>query len=130
MVDTERNKPITRRFFKEVKQQNCRRKRCFISSEVSGPGVNSSTGVTSMLVTKCVGDNFKMLVTVLAILVTNIHLFCSLTSGTNIQLLSPTTRDQHHDVTNIVATVKSDMPSYAEHFLLVPVKSGASEGKF
>ncbi len=88
MVDTERNKPITRRFFKEVKQQNCRRKRCFISSEVSGPGVNSSTGVTSMLVTKCVGDNFKMLVTVLAFLVTNIYYLFTLASGTNITVTS------------------------------------------
>ena len=28
-----------------------------------------------MMETKCVGDNFKMLVTILAILVTNIYIF-------------------------------------------------------
>ena len=43
-----------------------------------------------MLETKCVGINFKMLVTVLAILVTNIHYLFTLASGTNIQKMSPT----------------------------------------
>ena len=42
--------------------------------------------ITSMLETKCVGDNYKMLVTVLAILVTNIHYLL----GTNIEKMSPT----------------------------------------
>ena len=36
-------------------------------------GSNSGKNCLEKLVTKCVGDNFKMLVTVLAILVTNIH---------------------------------------------------------
>ena len=44
---------------------------------------------TSMLETKCVGDNFKMLVTVLAILVTNILYLLALASGINIQKMSP-----------------------------------------
>ena len=66
-----------------------------------------------VLETKCVGDNFKMLVTVLAILVTNILYLLTLASGTNIQKchqdlisvayklkLSPTVSCQHHNVTN------------------------------
>ena len=39
--------------------------------------------------TKCVGDNFKMLVTLLAILVTNIRYLLTLGSGTNFQKMSP-----------------------------------------
>ena len=38
------------------------------------------------LETKCVGDNYKMLVTVLAILVTSIHYLSTLASGTNLFL--------------------------------------------
>ena len=62
-----------------------------------------------MLETKCVGNNFKMLVTVLAILVTNINYLFTLASGnniqrcrqdpnsvTNIRKLSPTLSHQHH----------------------------------
>ena len=37
-----------------------------------------------MLETKCVGDNFEMLVTVLTVFVTNILYFLTLASGTNI----------------------------------------------
>ena len=48
-----------------------------------------------MMETKFVGNNYKMLVTALAILVTNIHFF-TLASGTNIQKLSPTLIRQHH----------------------------------
>ena len=51
--------------------------------------------VTSMLETKCVGDNYKMLVTVLAILITNIHYPFALASGTNIQKISPTSKFSH-----------------------------------
>ena len=43
---------------------------------------------------KCVGDNFQMLVTVSAILVTNI------------QKLSPTLSHQHYEVTNINDTIQ------------------------
>ena len=73
-----------------------------------------------MLETKCVGDNFKMLVTVLAFLVTNIHYLFTLASGTNIQKMSPTSKfshqhpqivptlsHQHNDVTNITVTPQS-----------------------
>ena len=42
-----------------------------------------------MLEAKCVGDNFKMLVTVLAISVTNILYLLTLAFGTNIQKMSP-----------------------------------------
>ena len=61
--------------------------------------------VTSMLPTdvenQCVrptlGDNDKILVTVLAILITNIHyLFTYLALGTNIQNMSPTPRLRPH----------------------------------
>ena len=44
---------------------------------------------TSMLETKCVGDNFKILVTVLAISVTNILYLLTLALGNNIQRMSP-----------------------------------------
>ena len=37
-----------------------------------------------------VGDNYKMLVTVLTVLVTNIHYFYTLAPGINIQKMSPT----------------------------------------
>ena len=43
-----------------------------------------------MLETKCVGDNYKMLVTVSAILVTKIHYLFTYFSGVNIQKMSPT----------------------------------------
>ena len=42
-----------------------------------------------MLVTKCVGENFKMLVTVLVISVTNILYLLKLALSTNIQKMSP-----------------------------------------
>ena len=53
------------------------------------------TWLTSMLETKCVGDNIKMLVTVLAILVTNIHYLFILASGTDIQKMSPRSKFCH-----------------------------------
>ena len=49
-----------------------------------------------MLETKCVGDTYKMLVTVLAILVTKIHYVLPLVPGTNISILSPTSRCHQH----------------------------------
>ena len=62
-----------------------------------------------MLETKCVGENFEMLVTVLAIFVTNILYLLTLESGaniekivTNIEILSITSKNCHQDkVTNI-----------------------------
>ena len=48
---------------------------------------------TSMLETKCVGDNNKLLVTVLIILITNIHCLFKLASGSNIQKTSPTSNE-------------------------------------
>ena len=84
--------------------------------------------VTSMLVTdvlkKCVGDNIKVLVTRLAILVINIHYLFTLASGTNIQKISsrskfcyqhprivinfksPTSVMLHQNVINITVTGK------------------------
>ena len=59
----------------------------------------------SMFETKCVGDNNKILVTILAILVTNIHYLFTLASGTNFQKISPTSKfsHQHHCHHNIHA---------------------------
>merc|ERR1711917_72586 len=48
-----------------------------------------------MLETKCVGDNYKMFVTILAILVTNIHYLFTLASCTNIQKMLPTSNFVH-----------------------------------
>ena len=60
-----------------------------------------------MLETKYVGDfNFKIMVMVLAFLVTNIHYLFTLASGTKIQKMSPTLSHQHNDVTNITVTMK------------------------
>ena len=42
-----------------------------------------------MLVTKCVGDNFEMLVTVLIVFVANILYLSTLSWGTKIQKMSP-----------------------------------------
>ena len=49
-----------------------------------------------MLETKRVDDNSKVLVTILVILITNIHDFFTLASGTNIQKMSPTSRCHQH----------------------------------
>ena len=43
-----------------------------------------------MFETKCVGDNYKILVTVLADVITNIHYLFTLASGVNIPKSSPT----------------------------------------
>ena len=78
------------------------------------------------LETKCVGDNLRLLVTVLAILTTNILYVLTLASGTNIlgchqdlksvannPKLSPTVSHQHHNITNM--TVAS--PSWQRYIL-------------
>ncbi len=71
-----------------------------------------------MLETKSVSDNFKMLLTVLAFLVNNLHYLFTLASGTNIQKMSPTSKFSHqhsqiftnfksptyNDATNIIFT--------------------------
>ena len=49
-----------------------------------------------MLDTKDVGDNYKMLVTVLVILVININYLFTLVSGTNIQRMAIEIRDYQH----------------------------------
>ena len=56
--------------------------------------------------TKFFGDNYKMLVTVLAILVININYILSLASGTNIHKMSPTSKFslQHHGGINCIVT--------------------------
>ena len=48
-----------------------------------------------MLEMKCVGDNYNMLVTDLAIFVTNIHYLFTLATGTNIQKMLPTSKFCH-----------------------------------
>lgn len=50
---------------------------------------------TSILETKCVGDNFETLVTILAVFNTNILDFLTLASGTNIQHMSPISKFCH-----------------------------------
>ena len=49
-----------------------------------------------MLETKCVGDNYEMLVTVLVILVTNIHYRFIKALDSNIKQISPLLSHQHH----------------------------------
>jgi len=83
-----------------------------------------------MLEMKSVGDNFKMLVTVLAILVTNILYFLTLASGcptskrwhqdlkfvAKILKLSPTVSHQHHNVTNMTLAVELTLVSHVLSF--------------
>ena len=56
-------------------------------------------GIRRMFETKCVrdmmSDIYKMLVTVLAIFVTNIHYSFTVASGNNIQKMSPTSNFSH-----------------------------------
>ena len=70
-----------------------------------------------MLVTKCFGHNYKMLATVLAILVNGIHYLFTLASGqhpkdvTNIEILSPTPQNRHQrEVTKITTSPTSLSP--------------------
>ena len=76
--------------------------------------------------TKCVDDNYKMLVTVLVILVTNIHYLFTLASGTNIYKSSPTLSHQHHDVTNMTVTLVNGWPENPRLNLSTPRKSNSS----
>ena len=62
--------------------------------------------LVTAVITKCAGGNFEMLVTVLAFLVTNIHYLFTLTSGTNIQKMSPTSKF-NHKYQQIVTNFKS-----------------------
>ena len=56
-----------------------------------------------MFETKGVGDNFNMLLTALANLVTNIHYRFTLASA-NIPKMSPTSQNRHQDVANTTVT--------------------------
>ena len=74
-----------------------------------------------ILETKCAGDNFRMLMTVMAILVIDIHNLFSFAPGINIYKSSPTLSHQHRDVTNITKIFRgfkklSDEP-YPEAFI-------------
>ena len=60
--------------------------------------------VTLMVVTKCVGDNSKMLV--MAMFVTNIHYLFTLALDTNIQKMSPKSKFCHQH-SKIFAKLKS-----------------------
>ena len=71
-----------------------------------------------MLETKYVGDNFEMLVTVLAHFVTNILFLLLLASGTNIEKMSPISKFCHqHKVTNI----KSPTSTCHQHRLVTNI---------
>ena len=48
-----------------------------------------------MLETKCLSDNFEMLVTALTIVISNVRYLFTLTAGTNIQKMSPTSKFCH-----------------------------------
>ena len=94
---------------------------------IATPNIENSVWVYSKTMCWCrywghgylVYGPYKMLVTVLAILVTNIDYLFTLASGTNIPKSSPTLSHQHHDVTvgnaytvliisiNLVTNVKS-----------------------
>ena len=67
-----------------------------------------------MLETKCVGDNFEMLVTVLAVFVTNIFYLLTLGSGTNIQNVSSISKF-HHQHQKIVTNIKSLTSTCHQH---------------
>ena len=91
--------------------------------------------VTSMLETKSVSDNFKMLLTVLAFLVNNLHYLFTLASGTNIQKMSPTSKFSHqhsqiftnfksptyNDATNIIVhhfRLNTGQKFYPKYFIM------------
>jgi len=84
-----------------------------------------------MLETKCIGENFKMLMTVVAIFVTNSNIFLPEQRGNyfkkchqhqylviNIHKLSPTSGHQHHDATNVTITFIQQTDSISNLFLL------------
>ena len=83
---------------------NGRRFKTEIGKSNVGGSVGGFLWAASMLVTKCVGDNLEMLVTVSAIFVSNIFYLLTLASGSNIQKMSPISKFPHHHpkiVTNI-----------------------------
>ena len=67
-----------------------------------------------MLETKCVGDNFKMLVTVFTVFVANILNLLILTSSTSIQKMSPISKFCRQN-SNIVTNIKSPTSTWHEH---------------
>ena len=67
-----------------------------------------------MLETKCVGDNFKMLVTVFAISFTHILYLLTLASGTNIQKMSPRSKFCRQN-SKIVTNYKSPTSQCHQH---------------
>ena len=67
-----------------------------------------------MLKTKCVGDNFEILVTVLAVFVTNILCCLTLASGTYIQKMSPISKCCHQQP-KIVIYIKSPTCTCHQH---------------
>ena len=62
-------------------------------------GLNQCWG--RMLVTKCAGENFQLLVTILAILDTKIHYLFTLELVTNIQKVSPSSKYCHQLAKNV-----------------------------
>ena len=67
-----------------------------------------------MLKTKYVGDNFEMLVTVVADFVTNILYLLALASGTNIQKMSPISKFCHQHP-KIVTNIKPPTSTCHQH---------------
>ena len=69
-------------------------KSCPVSVRSTGQGQDTAV-VTSMLETKCIGDNYNMLVTTL---ITNTNYLFTLASDTSIQKMSSTSKfsHQHH----------------------------------
>ena len=76
-------------------------------------------GKHRLLETKYVGDNFEMLVTVLADFVTKILYFLALASVTNIQKMSPTsTCHKHPLVTNIYVAATTAKAFFGCDFII------------
>ena len=75
-----------------------------------------------MLETKCVRDNFEMLVTVFAIFVTNILYLSTLSSGTNIQKMSPISKF-YHQHPKIITNIKSPTSTCHQHLCNPTIKS-------
>ena len=104
-------------------------------NNIDGPDFTGKLGLRRywwrMLGMKCVVDNFKMLVTFLAILVTNVHYLFTLATDTNIQTMSPRSeffhqhpktvanvKSQHHDVINIKRWFDKNESFLSEKFSL------------
>ena len=90
---------------------------------------------TSMLETKCFDDNYKRLVTALAIWVINIHLF-TLASDTNIhvtniEIQSPTSTNRHQlQVININLSPTSLKPSHFLYSIIHSLTNRFSVGQY